>query len=130
MSSKRAIAPKMAVVSINRIGPWGSVYYYHLLECGHTESRRRHSGVGDRLACIKCQEIVEHRSALADRVPQSQELDSDEVVAAGMSRESRIKANIASILGIPAETIDVGLYPTARILIFLSPQEVTRLSEK
>lgn len=129
MTTKRAIAPKMAVVSVSRVGPWGSVYYFHLLECGHTESRRRCAKVGDRLACIKCQEIVEHRSALADRMSPSQESDSDEAVAAEMSQESRIKANIASILGIPAETIDVTLHPTRRIIIFLSPLEVTRLLE-
>ncbi len=129
MTTKRSIAPKMAVVSINRVGPWGSVYYHHSLECGHTEPRRRCAKIGDRIACIRCQEIVEHRSVLTDRAPQSQELDSDETVAAGMSQESRIKANIASMLGIPAETIDVSLHPTRRIMIFLSPQEVSRLSE-
>jgi hypothetical protein len=45
-----------------------------------------------------------------------------------MTQESRIKANIASMLGIPADTIDVALAPTRQIIIFLSPQEVTRLS--
>lgn len=129
MTTKRAIAPKMAVVSVSRVGPWGSVYYHHLLECGHTESRRRCAKVGERIACIRCQEIVEHRSALTDRAISGQEPDSDVDIAAGMSQESRIKANIASMLGIPAETIDVALYPTRRITIFLSPSEVTRLSE-
>ena len=129
MTTKRAIAPKMAVVSVSRVGPWGSVYYHHLLECGHTESRRRCAKVGERIACIRCQEIVEHRSALTDRAISVQEPDSDVDIAAGMSQESRIKANIASMLGIPAETIDVALYPTRRITIFLSPSEVTRLSE-
>lgn len=129
MATKRATAPKMAVMSVGRIGPWGSVYYHHLLECGHTESRRRCAKVGDRIACIRCQEIVERRSVLADLVVKTQESDSDEAVAAGMTQESRIKANIASMLGIPADTIDVALHPTRQIIIFLSPQEVTRLSE-
>lgn len=128
MTTKRAIAPKMAVVGVSRVGPWGSVYYHHLLECGHTESRRRCAKVGERIACVKCQEIVEHRSSLADRATISQEPDSDVDVAAGMSQESRIRANIASILGVPAETIDVALHPTRRVMIFLSPSEVTRLS--
>ena len=129
MATKRAIAPKMAVISVGRIGPWGSVYYHHLLECGHTESRRRCAKVGDRIACIRCQEIVERRSVLADLVPQSQESDSDEAIAAGMTQESRIKANIASMLGIPVDTIDISLHPTRQIIIFLSPQEAARLSE-
>ena len=129
MATKRAIAPKMAVISVGRIGPWGSVYYHHLLECGHTESRRRCAKVGDRIACIRCQEIVERRSVLADIVPQSQESDSDEAIAAGMTQESRIKANIASMLGIPVDTIDISLHPTRQIIIFLSPQEAARLSE-
>lgn len=129
MATKRAIAPKMAVISVGRIGPWGSVYYHHLLECGHTESRRRCAKVGDRIACIRCQEIVEHRSSLADLVTQSQESDSDEAIAAGMTQESRLKANIASMLGIPVDTIDISLHPTRQIIIFLSPQEVARLSE-
>jgi len=128
MPSKRSIAPKLAVLSVSRVGPWGSVYYHHTLECGHTESRRRCSKVGDRLACLRCQEIVEHRSALADRPPQSQAFDSDETVAAGMSQESRIRANIAAVLAIPAEAIDVSLHPTRRVVILLSPQEVSRLS--
>ena len=119
----------MAVMGVSRIGPWGSVFYHHLLECGHTESRRRCAKVGERIACIRCQEIVEHRSTLSDRVISSQEPDSDVDVAAGMSQESRIRANIASILGIPAETIDVALYPTRTVMIFLSPSEVARLSE-
>jgi len=71
---------------------------------------------------------VEHRSALADRPPQSQAFDSDETVAAGMSQESRIRANIAAVLAIPAEAIDVSLHPTRRVVILLSPQEVSRLS--
>ena len=129
MTTKRAIAPKMAVISVGRIGPWGSVYYHHLLECGHTESRRRCSKVGDRIACVRCQEIVEHRSTLAGQSTQNQEPDSDVDVAAGMTQESRIRANIASMLGIPAETIDVALFPTRRVMIFLSPSEVARLSE-
>lgn len=129
MATKRGIAPKMAVTSVSRIGPWGSVFYHHLLECGHTESRRRCAKVGERIACIRCQEIVEHRSTLGDRVISSREPDSDVDVAAGMSQESRIRANIASMLGVPAETIDVALFPTRTVTIFLSPSEVTRLSE-
>jgi len=45
-----------------------------------------------------------------------------------MTQEARIKANIAAMLGVPADTVDVALHPARRVTIFLSPQEVTRLS--
>lgn len=128
MTTKRATAPKMAVIRVDRIGGWGAVNYHHSLECSHTEVRRRCANVGDRIACVRCQEVLERRAALAGVAPTNQISNTDESIAAEMTQESRIKANIASMLGIPADTIDVALAPTRQIIIFLSPQEVTRLS--
>ena len=128
MATGRASAPKLAVIRVDRVGPWGSVSYHHLLECGHTEVRRRCAKVADKIACTKCQDIGERRSALADLASTSQAFQSDEEVAAEMTQEARIKANIAAMLGVPADTVDVALHPARRVTIFLSPQEVTRLS--
>jgi len=113
---------------VDRIGGWGTVNYHHSLECTHTEVRRRCAKVGVRIACVRCQEVLERRAALAGVAPTNQISNTDESIAAEMTQESRIKANIASMLGIPADTIDVALSPTRQIIIFLSPQEVTRLS--
>jgi hypothetical protein len=128
MTTKRATAPKMTVMRVDRVGGWGSVNYHHSLECTHTEVRRRCAKVGDRIACVRCQEVLERRAALAELAPTNQISNTDEAVAAEMTQESRIKANIASLLGIPVDTIAVALGPTRQIVIFLSPQEVTRLS--
>ena len=124
MTTKRATAPKMTVMRVDRVGGWGSVNYHHSL----TEVRRRCAKVGDRIACVRCQEVLERRAALAELAPTNQISNTDEAVAAEMTQESRIKANIASLLGIPVDTIAVALGPTRQIVIFLSPQEVTRLS--
>jgi len=128
MSTGRSSAPKLAVVRVDRVGPWGSVYYHHLLECSHTEIRRRCAKVGDKIACVRCQEILERRSALADMASISQAFHTDEDIAAEMTQEARIKANVAAMLGVPADTVDVDLHPARRITIFLSAQEVSRLS--
>jgi hypothetical protein len=128
MVAGRSSAPKLAVTRVDRVGAWGSVSYHHLLECSHIEVRRRCAKVGDRIACTRCQEVVQRRSALAELAQPSQVFESDEDVAAEMTQEARIKANVASLLGIPADTIDVTMHPARRITIFLSPQEVTRLS--
>lgn len=118
----------MTVMRVDRVGGWGSVNYHHSLECAHTEVRRRCAKVGDRIACVRCQEVLERRAELAELAPINQISNTDEAVAAEMTQESRIKANIASLLGIPADTIAVALGPTRQIVIFISPEEVTRLS--
>lgn len=128
MATDRASAPKLAVTRVDRVGPWGSVNYHHVLECGHIEVRRRCAKIGDRIACTTCQDVVERRTALADLVTTSQVFQSDEEVAAEMTQEARIRANVAALLSIPADTIDVALHPARRVTIFLSPQEVARLS--
>jgi TctA family transporter len=84
--------------------------------------------VGDKIACTRCQDVLERRNALAEVAPASQAFHSDEDVAAEMTQEARIRANVAAMLGVPADTVDVALLPTRRITIFLSPAEVTRLS--
>ena len=128
MATGRASAPKMTVARVDRVGPWGSVSYHHVLDCGHIEVRRRCAKVGDKIACTRCQDVLERRSALADQPMASQAFHSDEEIAAEMTQEARIRANVAAMLGIPADTIDVALNPSRRILIFLSAQEVARLS--
>jgi len=45
-----------------------------------------------------------------------------------MTQEARIKANIAAMLGVPIDTVDVSIHPARRVTIFLSPAEVARLS--
>lgn len=84
--------------------------------------------MGDKIACTRCQDVIERRSALAELGAPSQAFQSDEEVAAEMTQEARIKANIAAMLGVPADTVDVSLHPARRVTIFLSSQEVTRLS--
>lgn len=128
MATGRGSAPKLTVTRVDRLGPWGSVSYHHVLECGHIEVRRRCAKVGDKIACARCQDVVRRRTALAETTVASQVFESDEDVAAEMTQEARIKANVASLLGIPADTIDVAIHPARRITIFLSAQEVARLS--
>ena len=128
MATGRGTAPKLTVRQVNRVGAWGSVAYHHLLDCGHIEVRQRCSNVGEKIACLRCQEVIDRRSALAEKQPVSQAFDSDQDVAAEMTQEARIRANVASLLGIPADTIEVTLNPTRRVSIFLSAQEVARLS--
>jgi hypothetical protein len=118
----------MTVMRVDRVGAWGSVSYHHLLDCSHIEVRRRCAKVGDKIACTRCQDVLERRNALAEVAPASQAFHSDEDVAAEMTQEARIRANVAAMLGVPADTVDVALLPTRRITIFLSPAEVTRLS--
>lgn len=128
MATNRATAPKLTVTRVDRVGAWGSVSYHHVLECGHIEVRRRCAKVGDKIACTRCLDVVQRRTALAEPALAGQAFPSDEEVAAELTQEARIRANVAGMLGIPADTIDVALLPTRRITIFLSAQEVARLS--
>ena len=58
----------------------------------------------------------------------SQAFQSDGDIALELTQEARIKANIAAMLGVPIDTVDVSLHPARRVTIFLSPSEVIRLS--
>ena len=46
-------APQKNIVSIDKQGAWGDVSYYHKLECGHIEVRKRAS-TAPKIACTWC----------------------------------------------------------------------------
>lgn len=129
MNSSKVSAPKLSVIHVDRVGGWGSVSYHHILECKHIEIRKRCAKIAEKIACSKCQDILGKRASLAETALTSQAFQSDDEIAADMTVEARLRANISSLLGIPVDAIDITSQPNRRITIFVSQAEVTRLSQ-
>lgn len=107
-------APRQKILSIERQGAWGRVEYLHILECGHTEKRKRASTT-DVMACSWCVVAEEKGAQLQSlaQVPQSQELDDDIMDILGGSLASsekavaKLRADLASRLNVPPDYVDI-----------------------
>jgi len=104
-------APQRAVLSIERVGGWGKVEYYHGLECGHTEIRKRAS-TAPQIACTWCVVASDKgRELHALRIVQSPVIDevwdfydssvTDEVTVAKM------RGDIANAVGCSQENVEL-----------------------
>lgn len=138
----RKKAPQRDVLEISKSGQWGEVVYRHLLSCGHIEERKR-VAPANRMACTWCvvaKEKEEDLRRLTAPQPTRQVLvdvsdiiDSSTEDLAVEEDASRIQANLASALKIPAGSIDVvlededGKLRMAYAVVFLSAADALRI---
>jgi hypothetical protein len=111
----RKSAPRRTVVRIDREGSWGRVEYAHVLDCGHTERRKRASKTAV-LACSWCviaEKQDEQMRALAVAPRTDAGADDDLLDALGGSLAAsekeiaKLKGDIAARLGVSVDYVDV-----------------------
>lgn len=104
-------APQKKIVSIDKQGGWGDVSYYHKLECGHIEIRKRASSA-PKIACTWCvlgeEKGKELRALTLVQPPTLEEVwdfyddnINEEVDIA------QLRAGLASAIGCPQDSIEV-----------------------
>lgn len=134
-------APKRSVVEISKHGSWGNYEYWHKLECGHTEIRKR-AAPTDKIACRPCVQAKEKGKELQSLVvsPQRAVFD-DDFFPLEDDQQVEIEAGslrgaLASVLQIPLEAIDVviadidGQLTVSSVIVFLSANDAYRISKK
>lgn len=140
MTTEHRKSPKRAVVEIRKIGSWGNIGYHHHLECGHVEVRPRASKA-PKLACVWCKRSAEKAKEIAEYAPKpSFVLPSDDhfddTFSTGEVEVARIRAELAKIVGIPLEAVDVSVHwpsgsPKVQgAVLFLSAGDVERLTRR
>jgi hypothetical protein len=111
-------APQRLVKEINRVGNWGRVEYHHVLECGHTEIRKR-TAPADKVACSSCalaSQMQEHTKEVSITARDGriiEGIDAADIIGTEsyhLSSEinvSRAQSALSAHLGIPREAVDV-----------------------
>lgn len=133
-------APKRGVVEILKKGSWGKYEYWHRLDCGHTEIRKR-AAPTDKIACrlcVKAEEKGRELSALAT-VPQRQIFDEDLIALEEDHlvdlEAGSLRGSLSSVLEIPQEAVDVivsdvdGRLTVSSVVIFLSALDAKRIAK-
>lgn len=133
-------APKRGVLEISKKGTWGKYEYWHRLDCGHTEIRKR-AAPTDKIACRLCVKAEAKGKELIAlvTVPQRQVFEEDlipleedhlvELEAGGL------RGALASALEIPQEAVDIvvsdvdGRLTVSSVVIFLSALDAKRIAK-
>lgn len=112
----RKAAPRRAVVGIEREGSWGRVEYAHLLDCGHTERRKRATR-SKFLSCAWCviaeQTDTELKQLTGPGKSNAMQANDDllDLVGSQLAMTERliaqVRAEIASEHYVPLEAVDV-----------------------
>lgn len=114
--SKRG--PKRTVTEAVRIGEYGDTSWHIELECGHSIKSVRKPSVGEtRLCCKTCAEP-------ASAVPAIIVDDDSMPVFDDLMSEIKVRAAIASKVGVPIDQVDI-VGGTATV--FLDARQVSRL---
>jgi len=134
-------APQKLIVSIDKQGAWGEVSYYHKLECGHIEVRKRASSA-PKIACTWCvigEEKGRELKALTIVQPPTleevwdfyDETTSEEVDVA------KLRAGVASAVGCAQESVEVvsivdeeNILRVSYVTVFLDFETAKRIAEK
>lgn len=104
-------APQKIILSIDKQGAWGDVSYYHKLECGHIEVRKRASSA-PKIACTWCV-IGEEKGKELKALTLIQPPILDEVwdfYDEAINEEvdvAQLRAGIASAIGCPQDSVEV-----------------------
>lgn len=134
-------APKRSVVEISKRGSWGKYEYWHQLDCGHTEVRKRAAST-DKIACRLCVKAKEKGKELEALVVVPQRpVFEDDFFPVEDDQQVEIEAGslrgaLASVLQIPQEAIDVvisdvdGQLTVSSVVVFLSSNDAHRISNK
>ena len=134
-------APQKLIVSIDKQGAWGEVSYYHKLECGHVEVRKRASSA-PKIACTWCvigEEKGRELKALTIVQPPTleevwdfyDETTSEEVDVA------KLRAGVANAVGCAQESVEVvsivdeeNILRVSYVTVFLDFETAKRIADK
>lgn len=134
MTTEHRKSPRRKVVQINRVGEWGNVVYHHVLSCGHIEVRPRASRA-PKIACAWClRSEVKQIEIAALGSPMRVDFPDDSEMATAETELMKMRASLSSLLGVPAEAVDVvtrdegGILRIRYATIFLSERDVRRIT--
>ena len=104
-------APQKKIVSIDKQGGWGDVSYYHKLECGHIEVRKRAS-TAPKIACTWCvvgeEKGKELRAPTLVQPPTLEEVwDFYDTTINEEVDIAQLRAGLASAIGCPQDSVEV-----------------------
>ena len=104
-------APQKKIVSIDKQGGWGDVSYYHKLECGHIEVRKRAS-TAPKIACTWCvlgeEKGKELRALTLVQPPTLEEVwDFYDSTINEEVDIAQVRAGLASAIGCPQDSVEV-----------------------
>jgi hypothetical protein len=130
MSTEHRRAPRKRITETRRVGSWGSVFYEHVLECGHIEKRPRLHAVKS-LACVSClrnqKKEIEILSLGAPTREVEPYAEQSEIEIA------RVKAKLAHYLNVSLEQVEVsvvdkfGKQKISGAVVFLSEQDLNKI---
>lgn len=95
-------APRSEVLSIRRVGSYGTTVWEHQLECGHVEQRKRRSPK-PRIGCKTCKQ---NESLLINIIRNEDEPGESMAIELEVLR---MTAGIANALGVPQEAVTVNV---------------------
>jgi hypothetical protein len=96
-------APRRAVIRVTHVGGYGNVWWLHELECGHTERRKR-AAPSTHIGCASCKHSERAYAASLARPGVDPALDAQVEIEA-----DRLKAKLASALGVPLDAVGVSV---------------------
>ncbi len=99
---ERHKAPRSEVVSVRRIGSYGTTFWEHQLDCGHVERRKRQSPKS-RIGCKTCKQ----NESLLVNILKNEEEPGDSIAVE--LEVIRLTAGIAAALGVPQEAVTVSV---------------------
>lgn len=104
-------APQKKIISIDKQGGWGDVSYYHKLECGHIEVRKRAS-TAPKIACTWCvlgeEKGKELRALTLVQPPTLEEVwDFYDSTINEEVDIAQLRAGLASAIGCPQDSVEV-----------------------
>lgn len=134
-------APQKNIVSIEKQGGWGDVSYYHKLECGHIEIRKRASSA-PKIACTWCvvgeQKGKELRALTIVQPPTLEEVwDFYDETTSEEVDVAKLRAGVANAVGCAQESVEVvsivdeeNVLRVSYVTVFLDFETAKRIADK
>ena len=134
-------APQKNIVSIEKQGGWGDVSYYHKLECGHIEIRKRAS-TAPKIACTWCvigeQKGKELRALTIVQPPTLEEVwDFYDETTSEEVDVAKLRAGVANAVGCAQESVEVvsvvdedNVLRVSYVTVFLDFETAKRIADK
>ena len=134
-------APQKNIVSIEKQGGWGDVSYYHKLECGHIEIRKRAS-TAPKIACTWCvigeQKGKELRALTLVQPPTLEEVwDFYDETTSEEVDVAKLRAGVANAVGCAQESVEVvstvdeeNILRVSYVTVFLDFETAKKIADK
>ena len=134
-------APQKNILSIEKQGGWGDVSYYHKLECGHIEIRKRASAA-PKIACTWCvigeQKGKELKALTLVQPPTLEEVwDFYDETTSEEVDVAKLRAGVANAVGCSQESVEVvsvideeNILRVSYVTVFLDFETAKRIADK